>query len=64
MSDGLYEKELGEYPLRRPEGVTKEDWEKVRDDRMKASRLLEARDEAIFQEGMKLFVEHYRSLWD
>jgi hypothetical protein len=64
MDEGLYEEELGEYPLRRPEGVSKEDWEKVRDDRMKASRLLEERDEKIFQEGMKLFVEHYGSLWD
>ena len=64
MNEGLYEDELGDYPLSRPKGVSKEDWEKIKDDRFKASRLLEARDEVIFQEGMKLFVEHYGSLWD
>jgi hypothetical protein len=64
MDEGLYEDELGAYPLRRPKGVSKEDWKKVGDDRYKASRLLEERDQKIFEEGMKLFVEHYRSLWD
>ena len=64
MDEGLYEAELGEYPLRRPDGISKEDWKKVSDDRMKASRLLEERDAKIVEEGMKLFVEHYSSLWD
>ena len=64
MDEGLYEEELGEYPLRRPDGVSKEDWKKVSDERYKASRLLEERDQKIFEEGMKLFVEHYGSLWD
>jgi hypothetical protein len=64
MDEGLYEEELGEYPLHRPEGVSKEGWKKIKDDRFKASRLLEERDQKIFEEGMKLFVEHYRSLWD
>ncbi len=62
--DGLYEEELGEYPLRRPEGVSKEDWKKVQHDRHLASRLLEERDEKIFKEGMALFAENYWSLWD
>jgi hypothetical protein len=64
MDEGLYEEELGEYPLRRPEGVSREDWKAASDDRFKASRLLEERDQKIFEEGMKLFVEHYGSLWD
>jgi hypothetical protein len=64
LDEGLYEEELGEYPLRRPDGVSKEEWKKVSDDRMKASRLLEERDQKIFEEGMKVFVEHYGSLWD
>ncbi len=64
MQDGLYEKELGAYPLSRPAGVSRDAWAKVKDDRFAASRLLEARDQEIFKEGMALFVEHYRSLWD
>jgi hypothetical protein len=64
VKDGLYEKELGEYPSRRPEGVDKETWNKVKHDRYLASRVLEERDEKIFKEGMALFTEHYWSLWD
>jgi len=64
IEEGLYEEELGSYPLRRPEGVSREAWKKVKDDRLTASLLLEARDKKIFEEGMKLFVEHYPSLWD
>jgi hypothetical protein len=59
-----YKEELGPYPLRRPEGVRKEDWEKIKDDRFAASQLLRERDEKIFKEGMALFAEHYWSLWD
>lgn len=62
--DGLYEEELGPYPLRKPAGITKEAWRQKRDDRFKESRKLEARDEALRKEGMGLFVEHYHSLWD
>ena len=64
INHGLYEEELGEYPLRRPEGVSKEAWKKVRDDRFKASQLFQERDEKIFKEGMALFVEFYSNLWD
>jgi hypothetical protein len=62
--DGLYEKELGEYPLSRPAGVSRDAWEKVKDDRFAASRLLQERDEKLFEEGMALFAKHYHSLWD
>jgi len=64
MDDGLYEKELGEYPLRRPKDMDKAVWEKVKHDRFLASEELRKRDEAIFKEGMALFAEHYWSLWD
>lgn len=64
IDDGLYEEELGPWPFRRPEGVSKEAWRKTKNDRLAAERLLQERDEKIFQEGMKLFVENYRSLWD
>lgn len=64
ISEGLYEEELGPYPLSRPAGVSRDAWSKVKDDRFAASRLLEQRDQEIFKEGMALFVEHYRSLWD
>ena len=64
MDEGLYEKELGEYPLRRPEGVSKEDWEMQQEVRRVASDVLSKRDQKIFEEGMKLLVEHYGSLWD
>jgi len=59
-----YKEELGPYPLRCPEGVSKEDWEKIKDDRFAASQLLRERYEKIFKEGMALFAEHYWSLWD
>jgi hypothetical protein len=62
--DGLYEKELGEYPLGRPDGVSRDAWEKAQGDRFKASRLLEERDGKLMEEGMALFIKHYHSLWD
>jgi hypothetical protein len=64
IQDNLYEKELGPYPMRRPDGVSKEDWRKVGNDRHAASRLLEERDHKLFEEGGALFVSHFFSLWD
>lgn len=64
MQNLTYEEELGEYPLRRPDGVTRESWKKVQHDRHLASEVLRERDQKIFKEGMALFVEHYSSLWD
>jgi hypothetical protein len=64
INDGLYEKELGEYPMRRPDGVSRDAWDKVKDDRMAASRLLEQRDAKIMEEGLALFIKFYHSLWD
>jgi len=64
MQNGVYEEELGEYPLRRPEGVSEEDWKKKQDERYFNSRLLDADNLVIFEEGMALFVKHYHSLWD
>ena len=64
VKEGLYEEELGEYPLDRPDGMDKATWKKVKHDRYLASRALEERDEKIFKEGMALFAEHYWSLWD
>jgi len=56
IQDGLYEAELGEYPLQRPK--------KVHEDRMLAVRKLEERDQKLFEDGMVLFTAHYFSLWD
>ena len=55
MDDGLYEEELGPYPLNRsPESKA----------RFIASEKLRERDEATWKEGAALFVEHFGSLWD
>jgi hypothetical protein len=64
MADGLYEAELGRYPLYRPAGVSRDAWKAIRDARFEESRKLELRDEAIFKEGIALFAEHFHSLWD
>lgn len=64
INDSLYEKELGDYPMRRPDGLSRDAWEKVGNDRFAASRLLEERDEKIMEEGLALFAKHYHSLWD
>src|SRR5574337_894509 len=64
IQDGLYEGELGQYPLSRPEGVSRDAWAKVQDNRFAASRLLEERDTKIFEEGMALFAKYYWNLWD
>ena len=64
MSDGLYEAELGDYPMGRPSGVSVDAWEAVTENRSAAIRLLTGRDQKIFEEGMALFVTHYHSLWD
>ena len=64
ISDGIYEAELGDYPMGRPSGVSIDAWEAIRRSRFAAIRLLTERDQKIFEEGMALFVTHYRSLWD
>lgn len=61
---GVYEGELGDYPLRRPDSTSEEDWEKVKNTRHEDIKRLTQRDAVIFQEGMALFVTHYHSLWD
>lgn len=62
--DGLYEKELGAYPLHRPDAISKTDWKALTDERFQKSQALDAADRKKFVESMKLFVEHYYSLWD
>jgi hypothetical protein len=64
MQDGLYEEELGQYPLTRPSGVSADAWLKVKDNHMAAERVLTERDKAIAEEGLALFIKHYHSLWD
>lgn len=64
ISDGLYEKELGSYPMDRPSGVSAQAWGKIRETRRLASYELIKRDEALFEEGMALLATHWRSLWD
>lgn len=62
--EGLYEEELGPYPLYRPKGMPKGEWKRLEDERFRKSRELEERDRKIFEEGMALFAKHYGSLWD
>jgi len=64
IDDSLYEKELGPYPSYRPTGVSAEAWKKVKDDHFVALRALEARDQAILEEGLLLFARFFQSLWD
>jgi hypothetical protein len=64
IQDGMYEDELGEYPLYRPAGVSANAWGKIKDDRFEATEKLRQIDLKVFEEGMALFVLHYSSLWD
>ena len=48
IQDGLYEEELGPFQT----------------DHMDAIHLLQKRDQKIFEDGMKLFVENFMDLWD
>lgn len=64
INSGLYEEELGPYPMDRPSGVSAETWEKVKHDRFVDSQLLAERDKKIVEEGMLLFARFYNSLWD
>jgi hypothetical protein len=64
MDDSLYEKEVGPYPLYRPVGVSPEAWKKVKDEHFVALRALEARDQAILEEGLVLFAKYYQTLND
>jgi hypothetical protein len=61
---GLYEAQLGPYPLHRPEGMSKEAWRLLKDARFQQSQELAKQDEITFQLGMALFTEHLSSLWD
>jgi len=53
ISNGIYEAELGDYPMRSPSGVSIEAWEAVKKSRFAAIRLLTERDQKIFEEGMR-----------
>jgi hypothetical protein len=64
MGWGTYKKELGPYPLYRPKDMPKREWKAVQHERYRKCETLRKRDEKIFNEGMALFVKHYRSLWD
>ena len=64
IDDGLYEKEIGPYPSRRPAGVSPSSWHKVKDDHFVALRALEARDQALLEEGLVLFAKYYQTLND
>jgi len=64
MGSGVYEDELGPYPMDRPTGISADVWEKVKHDHFEASQALTERDHKIFEEGFMLFFKHYGSLWD
>jgi hypothetical protein len=44
--------------------VSADAWQKISTDRTVAISKLKKRDQELFNEGMALFVEYYRSLWD
>lgn len=64
MEEGLYEEELGEYPMEKKAGVSAEAWLKICKDRRLAVAELTRRDEALFKGGLQLFIDFYGSLWD
>jgi hypothetical protein len=64
IKEGLYEDELGEYPMRRPTDVSKEDWKNVRHQHFLASEELRKRDQKIMEDGLQSFISNYHSLWD
>jgi hypothetical protein len=61
---GLYEEQLGPYPLYRPEGMSKPDWEIAKAVRFEQSQELARLDEEVFKQGMALFTANWSSLWD
>ena len=66
IDDVLYEDELGPYPISSSEDFLKDinNPSKELTERYEKSRELEKRDQAVFDRGMKLFAEHFQSLWD
>lgn len=64
IADLTYEDELGDYPLYRPAGVSKQAWKQISRERFVKTEELRLRDEEIWQKGIALFAEYYRSLWD
>lgn len=61
---GLYREQLGPYLLHRPEGTSKEAWRLLKDARFEKSQDLAKQDQAKFELGMALFVQHFSGLWD
>jgi hypothetical protein len=64
IQDGLYEKEIGPYPMHRPAYVSPEDWCEHKDDHLKKSLALMDRDQKIQDEGLALFAKYFNCLWD
>ena len=64
ISEGLYEEELGAFWHGKDPGVSAESWKVRVRERMGKERELIRRDQAIFEEGAKLFVEWFSNLWD
>lgn len=56
MDNLLYDEELGPYPY----GATRE----IKNERYQKSVPLRERDEKLFEEGIRIFAEHFESLWD
>jgi hypothetical protein len=64
LNEGVYEEELGEYPLHKPAGISAAAWDQIRADRFLKTQELNEHYTKVFAEGMALFVKHYNSLWD
>jgi len=63
QNEGMYEEELGPYPMRRA-GLSKEARKALLDERFRKVDELRKRDMRVFEEGMALFTKHFGSFWD
>lgn len=64
IQDGIYEKELGPYPLERPSYLSITEWKATITARFRKSQELTKRDEEIFKQGLENFTKYYHNLWD
>lgn len=61
-SEGLYEEELGPFPLHELNDMYKPNF--LCEQRINKTTEFEKRDMKLFDEGMTLFVKHFGDLWD
>lgn len=64
MQNGLYEEELGPYPIDPDFFKNINNPSEEKKERFRKSQALQERDLKIFQEGAALFIEYFGNLWD